>query len=262
MENIEYRKGAIDAVACISQGWELIKPNLALFIGMGVVYLIIVVIAGNIPYAGPIINIVVNSALLVGIYMAILAQRRGEPVPFSLLFEGFSRIVPASLVTLVSAIPGLVFGIVVGSIISFPALLGSAGNPEQIREMLSRPGVIASLVGFGLLFAVASIVVSLLLFFALPLIADRNAPIGDALKLSFGASASNIGGIIVLLIFQALIGFAGAMLCCVGLFVALPVIYASNIIAYKSVFPDAAPQFNTAPPRPDQYGGGTYGTPQ
>lgn len=262
MDNIEYRKGAIDAGACISEGWNLIKPNLGLFIAMGVVYLIIVVIAGNIPYAGPIINVVVSSALMVGIYMALLAQRRGEPVPFSLMFEGFSRIVPASLVTLVSALPGIVFGVAVGSVISFPMLLGGASNPEQIKEMISRPGVIASLVGFGLVFFVISLAVSLLLFFALPLIADRNASIGDALKLSFGAASGNIGGIILLLILEGLLSFAGALLCCVGLIFVLPVVYAANIIAYKSVFPDTAPPFNTAPPRPDQYGGGTYGTPQ
>lgn len=262
MENIEFKKSAVDAANCISEGWEIVKPNLILFIGMSVVYLILIIIAGNIPYAGAIINIGVGSALMCGIYMALLAQRRGDPVPFSLLFEGFSRIVPASLVTLVSAIPGLVFGLAMVSIIGLPSLFSGATNPAEITAAISRPGVLASLGVSLLLFFLISIFVSLLLFFALPLIADRNASVGDALKLSVGAGMSNIGGLIALLIFEGLLAAAGTLLCGVGMLVAMPVIYAANIVAYKSVFPDAAPQFNNEPPRPDQYGGNSYGTPQ
>lgn len=262
MENIEFRKGAIDAGNCISEGWNLIKPNFPLFIGMIVIYLLLSFVSSMIPYAGVIINIVVGSALMCGIYMAILAQRRGEQVPFSLMFEGFSRIVPASLVTVVSAIPGIVFGLAIGSVISLQTLIGSGAKPEEITAALSRPGIMASLVGFGFIFFLVSLAVSLLLFFALPLIADRNASIGDALKTSFAGAAGNFGGLFLLLILETLLSIAGVLLCCVGLIFVMPVIFAANIVAYKSVFPDAAPQFNNAPPRPDQYGGGTYGTPQ
>lgn len=262
MENIEYRKGAIDAANCISEGWNLVKPKFGLFVAMAVVYLLLALIAGNIPYAGSFINVIVGSALTCGIYMALLAQRRGEPVPFSLMFEGFSRIVPASLATLAAAIPSLVLLLVIGSIVSLPTLMGGAANPEEITAAFSRPGVVASLMGAGFIFLLISLAVSLLLFFALPLIADRNASIGDALKLSFGAASGNVGGLIALLIFEWLLLIAGFLLCCVGIIVALPIVYAANIVAYKSVFPDAAPQFNNEPPRPDQYGGNNYGTPQ
>jgi uncharacterized membrane protein len=96
--------------------------------------------------------------------------------------------------------------------------------------------------------------------FALPLMAeyDNIGPI-EAIKYSFKAAFSNIGGLIVLIIFEILIGFLGVMALCIGVFFIMPLYYAITVTAYKQVFPGPAfsPQ-NTAPPTPDQYGG-SYG---
>ncbi len=109
MENIEFRKGAVDAANCISEGWNLIKGNYWLFFVMCIVELIIVIAANAVPYLGGIINILVSGALACGIYITLLAQRRGENFPFSLMFEGFSRIFQTTLITLISSIPWFVY---------------------------------------------------------------------------------------------------------------------------------------------------------
>ncbi len=261
MENIEFKKGAVSAANCLGEGWNFIKPNYWLFFAMGIVNLLIVIIAGNIPYAGSIINIIVGGALTCGIYIALLAQRRGEKVPFSLMFEGFSRVAQTTLITLVGSIPGLLLGILIYLFVDLPNL---TPDPENVAEIINAffdravavPLALSLLVTFFV-----GIVFSVLLFFALPLVADRNASIGEALKLSFNAALNNFGGLLALLIFEILLLTAGALLCGVGILFVLPVIYAANIAAYRNVFPDAAPQFDNEPPRPDQYGG-TYGTPQ
>lgn len=261
MENIEFKKGAVDASNCISEGWSFIKSNYWLFFAMGIVNLIIVMVAGNIPYAGPIINIIVGGALTCGIYIALLAQWRREKVVFTLLFEGFSRIVPTTLVTLISAIPWLIFGLVIGLVVAMPNLTPNPENPMAVLNAIMNPAFLVPAAISYLGAILVSLVLSILLFFALPLIADHNASIGEALKLSVGAAIGNIGGLLALLIFEILIGIAGALACGVGIFFVLPVIYAANIAAYKSVFPDSQTAFNNEPPRPDQYGG-NYGTPQ
>lgn len=257
MDTLEFRKGAVNASECIGEGWNFIKPNYGLFIGMVVVELIIIVAASMIPYAGDIINMIVSGALTCGIYIALLAQRRGDNVPFSLMFEGFSRVLPATLVTLIASAPWLIFGLAIYSFISLP-------NPENVAELqaaIFNPAFIVPLVSSYLVVFLVSMVFSVLLFFALPLIADRNAQIGNALKLSVRAGLNNIGGLIVLFIFEGLLLLAGALACGIGVIFVLPVVYAANIVAYKSVFPNDAPQFNNEPPRPEDYGG-TYGTPQ
>lgn len=261
MENIEFRKGAVDASNCISEGWNFIKSNYWLFFAMGVVYIIIVLVANAIPYAGGILNIIVGGALTCGIYIALLAQWQHRDVPFSLLFEGFSRVVQTSLVTLISAIPWFIFGLAISFFVALPNFTPGAENSTEMINAIFNRAVIVPLALTYLGALLVSIVFSLLLFFALPLIADRNAGIGDAIKLSVNAALNNIGGLLALLIFEILLAIAGAFVCGVGILFVLPVIYAANIVAYKSVFPDNQPEFNTEPPRPDQYGG-TYGTPQ
>ena len=261
MNTFEFRKSAVNASECVGEGWNLIKPNYGLFLGMVVVELAITITASLIPYAGDFINIIVGGALTCGIYIALLAHRRGESVPFSLMFEGFSRIVPTTLVTLISSIPLLIFALAAYSFVSLPNLEPSAENaPEMWAAIFNRAFIVPMILGY-LAFFLVSMVFSVLLFFALPLIAERNAGIGEALKLSVAAGLNNIGGLIVLFIFEVLLMIAGALACGVGIIFVLPVIYAANIAAYKSVFPDDAPQLNNEPPRPDAYGG-TYGTPQ
>ena len=260
MENIEFRKGAVDASYCIREGWNFIKSNYGLFIGMVVVELIIVIAANFIPYAGSIINIIVGGALTCGIYIALLAQRRRESVPFSLMFEGFSRVVPTTLITLVSAIPWLVFGLAAASIISLPQVAPNGENAAEIQAAIFNRAFIVPLILSYLVVLLVSVIFSILLFFALPLIADRSVGAGDAIKLSVSAGLNNIGGLIVLFIFEGLIGIACALPTCgIGIIFVLPVIYAANIVAYKSVFPDNESHFNNEPPRPEAYDE-TYGT--
>ncbi|MDQ3321736.1 MAG: hypothetical protein M3525_04775 [Acidobacteriota bacterium] len=261
MENIEFKKSAVDASYCISEGWNLVKPNFGLFVAMVVVQIVILIASGLIPYAGSIINVIVSGALACGIYITLLARRRGADVPFSLMFEGFSRLLPTTLVTLIGSIPWLVLGIAAYFFISLPSLIpGADGTIDVSSETFSRAALVPLVLAY-LATALVSLVFHLLLFFALPLIADRNLGIGDALKLSVSAAAGNIGGLTALLIFEILLSLAGVLLCCVGFILVLPVIYAANIIAYKSVFPDDERQFNNEPPRPEDYGG-TYGTAQ
>lgn len=261
MDNIEFKKGAVDAANCISEGLNFIKPNYWLFFAMCIVSILINAAASRIPYAGSIINIVVGGALTCGIYIALLAQQRQQNVPFSLMFEGFSRILQTTLITLVGAIPGLIFAGLTYAFVPIPDLELASTNPQAFIEAFFRRAVLLPLALLTFLSLIVSIIVQVLLFFALPLVADRNASVGDALRLSFSAATGNFGGLLALVIFQILLFIVGFFVCFVGIFFVMPVVLASRIVAYRSVFPDTAPQASSEPPRPEQYGG-TYGTPQ
>lgn len=101
MENIEYRKGAIDATDCISEGWNFLKSNYLPFLGM--------VVRSDNHRCRRRLDSVCGRSYKCG------RRRRGENVSFGMMFEGFSRIVPVTLVRLVSAIPVALFGLVVAS---------------------------------------------------------------------------------------------------------------------------------------------------
>jgi uncharacterized membrane protein len=78
----------------------------------------------------------------------------------------------------------------------------------------------------------------------------------DAIKLSIKAATSNVGGLIVLFVFEFLIMLLGFIALCIGVFFVMPVIYAASIFAYRQVFPLIEQHFNMAPPPPTAYGTG------
>jgi uncharacterized membrane protein len=116
--------------------------------------------------------------------------------------------------------------------------------------------IIAIIVGVIVFFAAIALRISL--FFALPLILEHKLGAVDAMKLSARAAWSNVGGLILLFILEFLVALAGMLALCVGLLVAIPVIYAANAFAYRQVFPFAGNDSQNAPPPPDAYGG-AYG---
>ena len=122
----------------------------------------------------------------------------------------------------------------------------------------------SAILSFLLIFSIAiilfSIVWHLTFVFTIPLIADKDIGVMEAISLSARAGWSNIGGLILLMILQTLVGFVGALACGIGIFFVLPIIYASNAVAYRQVFPDTPQPQHNAPPQPNAYGG-SYGQP-
>jgi len=85
--------------------------------------------------------------------------------------------------------------------------------------------------------------------FASPLVADRRMSGLDAVKLSIKAGRANIGGILGLMLLNALFSIVGLLACIVGVYFYLPIAIASQAVAYRRVFPDAG-QFEQYPPPP------------
>jgi uncharacterized membrane protein len=95
--------------------------------------------------------------------------------------------------------------------------------------------------------------------FVFPLMAERDIGPIDALKLSVNAVLANLGGLVVLVLIEAGLLIVGIMVCCVGVFFVLPVVFAANAFAYRQVFPLLNQPFAPpAPPPPPVYGG-SYG---
>lgn len=259
MNNVQFNRSAVSASECLTVGWDLIKNNYLTFLLMVVLEIVIIFAVSLIPFIGGILSTALAAPLLVGIYMGLLKQYRGERADFGIMFEGFDRFLPAALVAVIGNLPLLLFGVAAVFFSSLSFGLGNIqpGNSEAMMRGLGATVILAAVVTYLLV-----IILQALLFFALPLIADRDMNAMDAVKLSISAATANIGGLILLFILEGIAIFVGALACCVGLLFVMPIVYAANIIAYRMVFPDAnQPLGNQAPPQPDAYGG-TYGMPQ
>ncbi len=254
MQIPQFTPGAIDAGGCASNAWDMLKRNYGIYIG-------ITLIAILLTSCVPCLNIFILGPVMGGVYLVALRDMRGEPVDFGMMFKGFEKFVPLMVVGLLQAIPGII-----AQVLQFTLDLGRIGLQgggigdstffqSAGRDSAIAGGLIVIAIVVGLLFSIFALVWWMVFFFAVPLVMEFDLGPGDAIKLSAQAAMANIGGLIVLIIFQILIMLVGILLLCIGAFLlSIPLIYLANAIAYRQVFPWFERQMNMAPPPPTAYG--------
>jgi len=266
MTNIQFQRGAMDAGACVSGGWELIKTNYWIFFGMTTLFVVGSIIISCIPLVGGILfQIVLAPPLTVGIYYTLFRQMERTPTDLGMMFKGFDKFGVAVVVGLIQSIPQVIW-----TLLSFALNIGST-LLQIIQKQTGRGyrtdfamqsdaapviagGMILFIVILMFVFLLFSIAWGITFFFALPLVADHEISAMDAIKLSASAGWGNLGGIIVLFIFEFLICLLGILALCLGILFALPLVFAANAVAYRQVFPWIERNFNMAPPPPGAYG--------
>jgi hypothetical protein len=238
---IEFKRNAVLPVECIKAGWELIKGQYWLFVGMTVVGLIV----GSVVPLG-----ILMGPMMCGIYLTLFKIRRGQPIEFGLLFKGFDYFGDAVVATLLHMIPMIV--IIVPTYILFYvgmfAIIGTSGNsgPDP-GAMLGFFGVFGIIV---LIIMVAMIVLSVVFTFAYPLIVDRRLSGLNAVKLSIRAGMANFFGLLGMLLLTGLLTFVGVLFCYVGAFLVMPISFAAIAMAYEQVFGLGEVAPNLPPPPP------------
>jgi len=250
MNNVEYVSGAIDAGACVSNAWTLVTRRFWLYIGVGLVTLLLI---GCIPFVGTLLF----GPVLGGFYYLVLRDMNDEPVDFGMMFKGFEKFLPLMIAGLIQAAPSLIATILQWTV-DIARLTGGGRNVDfyQSSSDTLLGGISAVVLIVVIILSLFGVVWSVALSFAVPLILEHDLGVVDALLMSLKAALGNVGGLILLIILEMLIALLGFIALCIGIFVAIPVIYAANVFAYRQVFPYFnRPNFNTAPPPPDVYGG-------
>lgn len=238
-ENIQFKRGAINAVECISKGWEILKPNYFMFFSIGLLILILGCI--------PVVGWIVVGPLMVGIYAGMLVQHRGGKADFGTLFSGFSKFFPAFVIGLLLLFPGIVANGYRLAIRIAQAL--AIFNPN---ELTAGAAVLVGVLGFmvNMLALIGSIVFGITFTFGLALLADKDLSLMETIKLSAKAGWANAGGLFLLFLLLGLIMIGGVLALCIGLLFVLPLIYAALTVAYRQVFPmpNDPPLYNAPPP--------------
>jgi hypothetical protein len=241
INEIEFKRNAVQPVECIKAGWELIRSQYWLFVGMTVVGIII----GSVVPLG-----ILMGPMMCGIYLALFQTRRGQPIEFGLLFKGFDYFGDAVIATLLHMIP-IVIVIVPVYILYIVGMFGMMATSQNGQP---DPGAV---LGFFAVFGVVWLVIMLVLIvlsvvftFAYPLIVDRRLKGFDAVKLSIRAGFANFWRLLGMLILTGLLSFAGLLLCYVGVFLVMPIGFAAIAAAYEQVFGLSEVQSNLPPPPP------------
>lgn len=243
---IPFKRQAVEPVGCLKNGWELIKDQYWLFVGMAAVGVLI----GNAVPMGILLG-----PMMCGLHLTLLKKRRGEPIEFATMFKGFDFFGPSLVATLLHVVPILAivipayFIFYITMIVSVAAQGGGDPNPAAFF------GIMGGFIVFWLVVMVVIIVISIGFTFAYPLIVDRKLQGFDAVKLSFRAAMANFWRLLGMSLLSSLLSLAGALVCYVGMFLVFPIVYAGVASAYEQVFGLAGPgeNYDNLPPPPPRF---------
>ncbi|MEP6741664.1 MAG: hypothetical protein ABJB61_04125 [bacterium] len=237
----EFRRKAVEPVECIKAGWNLIRNQYWLFVGLSVVGILI---GSVVPFG------ILLGPMMCGLYLTLFKTRRGQPIEFNDLFKGFDYFGDSLIATLLHLVPILVIFVPSYIVFYIGLLFIMPRNGEaDPSALLSFFGIFAV---FWIVMVVILIIVSVGFTFAYPLIVDRRLSGLNAVKLSIRAGIANFWQLLGMLLLNGLLSLVGVLFCYVGVFLVLPISFAAIAAAYEQVFGLATgePQSNLPPPPP------------
>src|ERR1700688_1826622 len=96
---LDFNRGAVKPIQCLREGWQLVKAEYWLFLGITVVG---VLIASFGPFG------ILLGPMLCGIYICLLGRMHGQPPDMNLLFRGFNYFAPSFVATLFMIVPMII----------------------------------------------------------------------------------------------------------------------------------------------------------
>lgn len=223
--DLSFNTSAIKPLQCVSEAWALIKDDFWLLLAISFVGGLI---AGATMY-------VLLGAMICGIFGCYLKKIDGEQLKFEDLWQGMKYLVPSIPVVILFVVPMVVYFVVIFVTLYSPlitaAIMGDKADGTVILSMFAVAIVIDIIV------AIIMTCIHSLIIFAFPLMIDRNLGGMDAIKLSARAVMKNLGGIGGLIVVNFGLVLLGQAAFCVGVYFVIPIITASNLVAYRKVFP-------------------------
>lgn len=242
MQQLEFNAGAIKPIECVKEAWELIKPQYWILFAISLLGALI----------GGVTMYVLIGAMICGIFNSYLKVIDGGTAVIDDLWAGMKFFWPSLPVTLAIVVPMVLWIVILFVTIYAPilaaAILGNNAEPNIILGTFGVGLVIDMVIG------VVMTIVHSLLIFAFPLIVDRNLGSWDAMKLSARASMKNVGGIAGLIGVNFVLAIIGELAFCVGIYLMIPIVTATSVVAYRKVFPALA-KTNFDPPPPATFQG-------
>lgn len=240
----DFQANAVHPVECLKDGWEVIKDQYWLFVGLTFVAILI----GNLAPLG-----ILMAPMMCGIYLAIFRRMRGQRVEFDVLFKGFDFFGEGFIAMLLHLVPVVVVIIPFCVVFFLGAIVMAPNSREGGSDQAGMAGFIILMVVLSLAMVVALLFVSVIFTFAYPLIVERKLSGVEAVKLSAKASWANFWGLLGLLMLNALLGLAGVLFCYVGALLVLPVSFAATACAYRQVFGLESARSPYPPPPPASF---------
>jgi uncharacterized membrane protein len=221
--------------AWIADAWSLTGQQRGTWIGLFIVFAVVVIVLSLIPFLGSLALALITPVLYGGIMLGCDAQRRGQRLEVGHLFAGFKahagKLIGVGVITLLAF---LAIFVVIMAIFGFGMMSimmgGAEPSPEQLEAGLAGM-LLAVLIMTGL-----SIPVYMAIWFSTPLITLNGMEVGAALKASFFACLKNILPFLVWGIMIFVLAIVASIPLFLGWLLLGPVLIASVYTAYRDIF--------------------------
>ena len=216
----------------IAEGWDLFKRQPGMWIGMWLVFVVMMLVVAFIPFLGSILTGLFWPVFMGGFAIACRTLDEGKDMEFGQLFAGFrERIGTLLAVGAISLVASLVVGLIVGLTIVGGMLGLMGGDPDAMAGAAPATILLAVLVTFAVLLPVMMAV-----WFTAPLVVFQELGAIESMKQSFTGCLRNI----VPFLLYGVIGLGLLIVACIplglGLLVFGPVITASVYTAYRDIY--------------------------
>jgi hypothetical protein len=241
---IPFRRGVVEPVECLKAGWNLVRDQYWLFVGMCAVGMIV---GSAVPLG------ILMGPMMCGLYLTFFRKRRGLPIEFGTLFKGFDYFGQSVIAALLQVIPIMAIIIPAYVFMYVGMLVTVAASSAHDSEPWGMLVFFLLFIIFYVFVILIVIVISIGFTFAYPLIVDRGLPGFDAVKLSFRAALANFWRLLGMSLLGALLGLGGVLLCYIGVLLVFPITLSAVATAYEQVFGlsnpgDVSPNLPPPPP--------------
>ena len=191
------RAAPLDISGCISRSWELLKSDFWAIVGVSFVVIVIMVVAGAIPFLGYLVLLLLSGVFYGGLYFYYLKKIRGQPAELGDAFSGFS------------------------------AALGPLVLTTLLVTLLTMVGFVCLILP-GIYLAVSY-------SFAYLLVIDRKMEFWAAMEVSRRVITAQWWRMLGLLILGSIIAVLGVLGLFIGLFITVPIFIGAQVYAYESL---------------------------
>lgn len=215
----------------IAEGWELFKRQPGLWIGMWLLFVVIFIAVGIIPFLGMVTGIF-WPVFVAGFAIGCRALDEGGEMELGHLFAGFrERLGTLLAVGALSFVASLVVGMIVGLAVVGGMFAMMGASPEAMAAAGGTTVLLAVLITIALLLPVMMAV-----WFAPLLIVFQQQGAIEAMKQSFTGCLKNIVPFLIYGVIGFVLLFVAMLPLGLGLLVVGPVLTASIYTGYRDIY--------------------------
>jgi len=216
----------------ISASWNLFKRQPGMWIGMWLLFVIIMIGAGILPLLGTILTALFWPVFVAGFCVGCRALDEGGEIEIAHLFAGFrERLGPLLGVGALSLLASLIIGMVVGLGLGAGAFTMMRGDPEAMAALAGTTLALLVLITMALLLPVM-----MAAWFAPALVVFQGEGVIDSMKGSFAGCLKNIVPFLVYGVVFFLLALVAMIPLGLGWLVLGPMLSASVYTSYRDIY--------------------------